>query len=364
MAYNPASDRSLPIKLLATIALVFALDLSQSLLVPVLIGVLVSYVLSPIVDKLTAWRVPRGVASGLVIGALMGAIGTLGYRLSDEAMAALRSVPEASARLREVAQRVVGRRPSVVHELQSAADAVASAADGGQRQRRAGQPLPVQIVEPSIDVKQYVWLGWQGLFGIGSQVLLVLFLSFFMLSSGDLFRRKLVRLAGTRLSHRRLTVEVLNEVGDQISRFLMHQALTGFVVGVVTWLALWWLGLDYAPLWGIAAGVLNSVPYFGPTVVAIAIFVAAFLQFDSAWQAGLASFMSLVITTLEGMLLTPLLVSRFARMNPVAVFLGLLFWGWLWGVVGLLLAVPLLMVVKSVADRVDDLKPLGELLGE
>jgi predicted PurR-regulated permease PerM len=136
------------------------------------------------------------------------------------------------------------------------------------------------------------------------------------------------------------------------------------IVGVATWLAVWWLGLEYAPLWGIAAGVLNSVPYFGPTVVAIAMFVVAFLQFDSAWQAALVSLTAMAITTVEGMLLTPLVVSRFARMNPVAVFLGLLFWGWLWGVVGMLLAVPLLMVVKSVADRVDDLKPLGELLGE
>ena len=133
---------------------------------------------------------------------------------------------------------------------------------------------------------------------------------------------------------------------------------------MATWLAFWWLGVEYAALWGVAAGVMNSIPYFGPTVVAIAAFVVSFLQFESAWQASMVSLASLAITTIEGMLITPLLVSRLASMNPVAVFLGLLFWGWLWGVVGMLLAVPLMMAMKAVADRVDDLKPLAELLGE
>ncbi len=196
------------------------------------------------------------------------------------------------------------------------------------------------------------------------QALLVVFLSFFMLSSGDLYRRKFVRLAGERLSHRRVTVEILDEVGSQVSFFLMHQVLTGTLVGVATWLAFWWLGVEYAALWGLAAGIMNTIPYFGPTVVAMAAFAIAFIQFESAWQASLVSMASLVITTIEGMIITPLMVSRMASMNPVAVFLGLLFWGWMWGVVGMLLAVPLLMAMKAVADRVDDLKPLAELLGE
>jgi predicted PurR-regulated permease PerM len=248
--------------------------------------------------------------------------------------------------------------------LQQAADAVASVADGGQPRRRAGEPMPVAVVEPTIDVKQYVWMGWWGLVALCGQVLLVTFLTFFMLASGDLYRRKVVRLAGSKLSDRRVTVEILDEVGAQVSRFLLQQLATGTTVGVATWLAFWWLGVDYPGLWGLAAGVMNSVPYFGPTVVGIAAFIAAFLQFGSASQAAIVASASLAITTLEGMVLTPMLVSRLARMNAVAVFLGLLFWGWLWGVAGMLLAVPLLMAVKAVADRVADLKPLSELLGD
>lgn len=365
MSEPPRSRQSLlAVKLIAAGAVLAALYLGQSLIVPVLIGVLVSYALNPIVETLTRWRLPRTLASMIVVVGVLGFAGTLAYQLSDEAAAAVRGVPTATRRLRAVVERGIGPRPSVVQELQTAADSIAQAAEGQSLRRKSGEPMPVSIVEPTIDVRQYLWIGWWSLLGLAGQTLLVVFLSFFMLSSGDLYRRKVVRLAGERLSDRRVTVEILDEVGSQISTFLMHQLLTGLLVGVATWLAFWWLGVEYAALWGVAAGVMNSIPYFGPTVVALGAFVVSFIQFESFWQAGVVSMASLVITTIEGMAITPLLVSRLARMNPVAVFLGLLFWGWFWGVVGMLLAVPLLMVMKSVADRVDDLKPVAELLGE
>lgn len=355
----------LAVRTLAVLSVVAALYFTRSLVVPVIIGVLVSYALNPIVQGLTSMRVPRTLASLVVVLVLLGTLGTLTYQLSDEASAAVQALPDVTKRLRAVADRAIGKRTGVVQDLQSAADAVADVAGSGNgTRRRAGQPMPVEIVEPAINVKEYVWLGWQSLVGFASQLLLVVFLTFFMLSSGDLYRRKIVRLAGTRLSDRRVTVEILDEVGGQISWFLVQLAIVSTGVGVATWLTFWWLGVEYAALWGVAAGVMNTVPYFGPTVVGIAAFVAAFLQFNSASQAGLVALASLVITTIEGMIVTPLLVSRLARMNPVAVFLGLLFWGWIWGVVGMLLAVPLLMVAKTVSDRVEDLKTVNELLGE
>jgi predicted PurR-regulated permease PerM len=365
MSEPPRRRQSLlAVKLIAAGAVLVALYVGRSLVVPVLIGVLVSYALNPLVEMLTRWRLPRSLASMLVVIGVLGAVGTLGYQLSDEVSAALRGVPAATKRLRAVVERGVGPRPSVVQELQTAADSIAKAAEGEAARRRAGEPMPVEIVEPTIDVREYLWMGWWSLLAFVGQALLIVFLSFFMLSSGDLYRRKFVRLAGGRLSDRKVTIEILDEVGAQISLFLLHQVLTGTLVGVATWLAFWWLGVEYAALWGLAAGVMNSIPYFGPTVVALAALVISFIQFDSVWQASLVATVSLVITTIEGMVITPLLVSRLARMNPVAVFLGLLFWGWLWGVVGMLLAVPLLMVMKSIADRVEDLKPVAELLGE
>ncbi len=351
--------------ILTAVVLTFALYVSQTFIVPVLVGVLLSYALSPIVDSLVRRRVPRSLAALLVVAFVIGASVGLAYDLSDEAATALRNIPILAQRFRNVAQEAMRGQPNVVSELQEAADAVAEATDTSpQPRRRPGEPMPVEIVEPPIDVQQYVWDWWRGMLSLSGQAILVAFLTFFMLSSGDLYRRKVVKLAGQRLSDRRVTVEILDEIGNQISRFLLHVLITSVLVGVATWLVFLWLGVQYAALWGIAAGVMNSIPYFGPTVVAIAAFVISFLQFGSIWQAGLVGFASLVITTIEGMLVTPLLVSRLSRMNPVAVFVGLLFWGWLWGIVGMLLAVPLMMTFKTIAGRVEDLQPINELLGD
>jgi len=123
-------------------------------------------------------------------------------------------------------------------------------------------------------------------------------------------------------------------------------------------------GLENAAIWGIAAGLFNSIPYLGPVVVTGATALIAFMQFGTINMALLVGGATLVITSLEGFLLTPWLTGRASRMSAVVVFVGVLFWGWLWGVWGLLLGMPILMMIKAVCDRVEDLKPFGELLGE
>ncbi len=139
---------------------------------------------------------------------------------------------------------------------------------------------------------------------------------------------------------------------------------TSTVVAIGTWLAFRYLGLEQAAAWGVLAGVFNSIPYFGPVLVTGGTAVVGFLQFGSLEMAAVVAGASLLVTSLEGFLLTPWLTSRAARMNAVAVFVGLLFWGWVWNVWGMLLAVPMLMVVKTICDHVEDLKGVGELLGE
>jgi len=138
---------------------------------------------------------------------------------------------------------------------------------------------------------------------------------------------------------------------------------TSLLVGVATWLAFWWIDLDHALVWGIAAGVLNLIPYVGALVLTGAASLHALLQFDSLDKAILVGAVSMGIHVLSGYVLTPWLTSRASRMSPVVVFVGVLAWGWLWGMWGLLLGIPILMVVKAVCDRVEDLKPIGEFLG-
>jgi predicted PurR-regulated permease PerM len=190
------------------------------------------------------------------------------------------------------------------------------------------------------------------------------FFVFFLLASGDLCKRKMVKLVGPSLEKKKITVQILNEIDSQIEKFLLVRVVTSVAVGVVTWVAFRFMGVHYAGVWGIAAGVFNSIPYLGPVIVAAATAVAAFVQFGTVEMAVYVSGVSVAITTIEGWLLTPWLTSRTARTNEIAIFLGLIFWSFVWGIWGTLLAVPMLVVVKAFCDRIEDLKPIGELLGE
>ena len=157
---------------------------------------------------------------------------------------------------------------------------------------------------------------------------------------------------------------MLDKISEQVQRYLLVQIFTSILVGVATWLAFLWIGLENAAVWGIAAGVLKTLPYLGPAVVCAGTALVAFLQFGTIDMVLLVSGTSLFITSLEGYLLTPWLTGRASRMSPVVVFVSVLFWGWLWGLWGLLLGVPIMMIIKAICDHVEDLKPIGELLGD
>jgi predicted PurR-regulated permease PerM len=222
----------------------------------------------------------------------------------------------------------------------------------------------VEVVSPPFKASDYLWGGGMGIVGFLGQLVMIFFLAYFLLSSGDLYKRKLVRIAGPTLSRRRVTVKILDDISEQVARFLVTQIATSAVVGALTAIALWWLGLDSWLFWGIIAGILNSIPYFGPVIVTAALAVVAFLQFGTISRTLAVTGTAFAITSLEGFLITPALMGKAARMNPAAVFVGLLFWGWIWGMWGVVLAVPMMMLIKSVCDHVEDFSAVGELLGD
>jgi predicted PurR-regulated permease PerM len=203
-----------------------------------------------------------------------------------------------------------------------------------------------------------------GALGVAGQAVMVAFLTYFLLVADDLFKRKLVKHIGPTLARKRLTVQILDEISKQIERFLLVQILTSAIVGFVTAAALWALGLEQYLVWGLAAGILNTIPYFGPIIVTAGLAVVGYLQFGTIEKASLVASVALVITSLEGWLLTPLLLGRVGRLNHIAIFASLLFWSWLWGVWGMLLAVPMLMASKAVCDHIEELQPLADFLGE
>jgi predicted PurR-regulated permease PerM len=361
----PVDVRSITLSVLAAFAAILMLQYAQPVLIPLVVAVLISYVLGPAVDSMERHRVPRAIGSTLVIAMFCGGIGFGIYSLTDEAMAIVEKVPQAAKRLAERVERK-GRRPvGAIEKVQEAAKQVEQAAERASEPATTAQGVQrVQIVEPAFAARDYLWAGGMSLLGLASQFAMVLFLVFFLLVTGDLFKRKLVRIAGPTLTKKKITVQIMDEINKQISTFLRVQVITSAIVGVATAAALWWFGVEQYLVWGLLAGIFNSIPYLGPLIVSGGLAVIAFMQFDDVLRTLYVSGTALVITSLEGWLLTPALMSRAAQMNPVAIFVGLLFWSWVWGVAGTVLAVPMLMMIKSICDRVEDLQPVGELLGE
>ena len=173
-----------------------------------------------------------------------------------------------------------------------------------------------------------------------------------------------MKIAGPTLTKKKITVQILDEINSQIESFMRVQVFTSFLVAVATALALWWFGVDHPIVWGLLAGIFNSIPYLGPLIVTGGLGVVSFMQFDDLLKTAYVCGVAFAITSLEGFLLTPMLMGRAAQMNPVAIFVGLLFWSWIWGIWGTVLAVPMLMMLKAVCDHIEDLQPIGELLGE
>lgn len=357
--------RSLSLAVIAFVACIYLLHFARDVFVPLLLGVMASYALSPLVDRLTRWRLPRVLGAAVVLVGAVGGFGTMVYSVSDDAVALLESLPLAADKVRNALRPTRGSPASTIQKVQEAAEKIEQAAEEtGAAPKPPRGVTRVQIERPALNVTQYLWSSTMGLVSLLLQAAVVFFIAFFLLASGDSFRRKLVSISGPSFAKRRITVQVLDEITGQIQRYLMIQVLTSALVGLATWAALSWLGLERAAVWGLVAGLLNLVPYLGAIVTASGLALVAFLQFGSFGMAALIGGISMFINMLEGNLLTPWLTGRASAMNPVVIFVGVLAFGWLWGIWGLLLGTPLIMAAKSVCDRVDDLKPIGELLGE
>ncbi len=365
-AATASGVRSWSLALLAVFASIWMLRWAREVCIPIMLGLLISYALSPVVNRLQHWRIPRALGAAVLLLGILGGIGGLAYSLGDEAAALLETVPDAAQNFRRTLRREWLGSAGAIDRMQQAANQIEQAANesGGQPVAAPRGVTRVQVERPRLNVQDFLRTGTLRAVALTGQATVVLFLVYFLLISGDTFRRKLVKIAGPTLSRKAITLQVLDEVTGQIQRYLLVQLVTSLLVGVVTWLAFLWIGVAHAAIWGIAAGVLNTIPYLGPVVITAGAALVALLQFGALGMAVLVGGVALLITSLEGYLLTPWLTSRASRMNPVAVFVGVLFWGWLWGVWGLLLGVPVIMMVKAVCDQVEDLKPVGELLGE
>lgn len=361
----PTDAHNLPLIVLTVLAVIFVLDWAQTVFIPLVLGLVVSYALSPLVKLLQNWHIPRAIGAALLLLGMVGGVGALAYSLQDEATGMIETLPDAAQKLRQAVRKEWGTPKGAIEKVQKAAEQIEHAAS------ETAAPTPVvprgvtrvQIEEPRLKIRDYLWDGTIGVLSFMTLAVMVLFLTYFLMVSGDTFRRKLVKLSGPTLARKKVTVQMLNEISGQVQRYLMVQVLTSVIVGILIWLAFLWIGLEHAAVWGVAAAVLNLVPYLGPILITGGTALVAFLQFGSMSMALMVAGVSVIINGLEGFLLTPWLTGRASRMNAVVVFVGILFWGWLWGAWGLLLGMPIMMAVKAVCDHVDEFKPVGEIMG-
>jgi predicted PurR-regulated permease PerM len=360
----PVDVRSVALTILAGAALLAVLKFAQPVIIPFVVSALLFYALDPAVDRLQKWKVPRALGAAFVLLMLIAGLGASAYALSDDVMEVVNQLPEGARKLRSDLRRP-SPAPTPLDTMQETARELdRAAAEAATPSVSPRGVMRVQIEEPPFRASSYLWYGSMGALAMSGQAVMVGFLTYFLLVADDLFKRKLVKHIGPTLEKKKITVQILEEISTQIERFIMVQALTSLIVGAVTAAALWALGVEQPIVWGLAAGVLNSVPYFGPIIVTIGLAVVSYLQFGTIEMGITVAGVALVITSLEGWFLTPILLGRVGRLNHIAIFASLLLWSWLWGVLGMLLAVPMLMVVKAVCDHVEELQPLADFLSE
>jgi predicted PurR-regulated permease PerM len=348
---------------LASLASVLALFWARAFLIPLLLGIVISYTLYPLVAWLEAIRIPRVVATLIVMASLIGSLAFGMYSLRGQMQAIVEQLPQGASKLSAGLARMRVSEFGSMQKMQDAATAVEKAATQGPTVPHQAA-THVIVDRPTFRLGTFLWEGSISTLAALSQAAMVVLLVFFLLLGGDRFKRRLVRLTGPSLSKRKITVHILDDINGSIQKYMLMLLGTNLLIALLTWAVFRWLGLENAGAWAAAAGLLHIVPYLGPGVTAVGSGMAAFIQFNSPAMALLVAGASLAVAISIGTVATTWMTGRIANMNSAAVFVSLMFWGWLWGIWGLLLSVPLIVIVKIVSQHVEQLHPIAELLGD
>jgi predicted PurR-regulated permease PerM len=338
---RPLLANTVSLSVLAVLATLFFLRAAHSFLIPTALAVLISYALEPVVAYLERHRVPRLAGAAFVLLLVLGASTAVGYVLKDDVTQLFETVPTSVQRARDL----------VVSELGFGGDIIPQA-DAGEHARDTSGDVTTSLLQRGVTA----------VFAVAGHLVVIFFLVFFLLISGHQVRDRVVEIAGRDPERRRMTSTIIDDINVQIQRYLIVLVITAMIVGVATWGVLAWMGVQNAAMWGILAAVLNSIPYFGPAVVSGGLFAVGMAQGASFTEALQMSGAAILITSLEGWLITPPLMGKAEHMSALAVFLGLLLWTWVWGAWGTILAVPMLVMIKSVADHLEVLKPVSRLM--
>lgn len=345
----------------------------RSILIPTVMAIFLSYVLNPFVAALSRIRIPgtryhfpRGAASLIVVMIALTLLIFLGVFIVDQTTEFVGEIPKyqdsiadsmSAARAKILAlQDYVGLylEPMQGHEVASTSVVVEEAR------------LQSLLQQGSADVwasfSNYIFGSITSLLEFTGQLMMCLFVLFFLLYEGPVLRTKAINIVGTSLRRRRIALEIMRNVNEDVQRYLFNRVLTNLVLGVAVGIAYYGFGLKYAFLLAALAAIFNFVPYVGPLVGAIFPALAAYMQFGDWKQVLWVLVAYTLLTGTEGNIVTPIVLGRHLKLNSLAVLLACIFWGWIWGPIGLFLAVPIMAVFKAMAEHFDPMRPVGELL--
>jgi predicted PurR-regulated permease PerM len=348
---GPLGIRSLSLTGLFVLACFYTVYLARDFFLPVMLAIVFNFLLAPLVRLLRRYRIPDALGAALVVGVGLLLIGFLAFQLSGPFADWLEKVPETGAKIQAKAQPV----RAILNRLSGVNEQVEKLIQTNPR--RGNAPQTVELKRASLlDVL------FSGTTKIVLTVLVVVVLLFFLLGSGDLFLSKLVHVLPT-LSDKKKAVRIAQEIETNISRYLVTITFINTGIGVASGIIFWLFGVPSPALWGAMAGLLNFVPTVGAVTVAIVMTLVSISTFDSLAHAAAVPIAFLILTMTVGTFLSPLIMGRRLTLNPVVIFLGLSFWGWLWGIPGALLAVPMLAMFKIFCDHIEPLAPIGKFLG-
>jgi predicted PurR-regulated permease PerM len=334
---------------LIVLGIVAFLYFARPVILPIFLACVAGMTLKPLIRWTSCCRIPPAVSAALVLCLLVSGAAWGFFQLGRPALAWVNQAPQHMADLRQRVQKIFPR----LARFNQAAAAVSNlgAAEEGEK-----KPTVVEVKTSRVPSSLINWTGVV-LAGIGETLVLL----YLLLASGDMFLQKLVRVMPT-LQDKKRAVEISHEIQQNISNYLFSVTLINLGLGVVVSGGLYFMGVPNAAMWGMFVALLNFVPYFGPVAGIVLLATVGLLTFDTVWQALLPPAWYLVLHLLEANLITPVLMGRRFTLNPVVIFVSLIFWTWLWGVPGALLSVPILVSIKVICDRLPAMSHVSELL--
>ncbi len=345
---RPTEFKSIALKGLFVFACFYALYFARALILPFTLAFMLNFLLRPVVRALKKIKIPELAGAALVLVVVLGAVGYGAVKLSKPAAEWIDKAPESLHRIELKVDFL--RKP--IEGVNRAAEELKRIVTPG-----AEKKMEVEIKHPGLP--DTVLTGTQEVIAKSSVMFILLY---FLLGSGDLFIRKFVNLFPD--DHRKKSVlKITRAVEQNVSRYLFTVTVINASMGILIGIGMYIIGMPNPVLWGVMAGFLVFLPYLGALIgVSIVTFVA-FLTFDSLGQVLLVPAIYVALEILQGQFVTPIILGLRFALNPVAVFIWVIFWGWLWGTVGALLAAPMLTIFKILCDHIRPLAPIGEFLG-